>query len=46
MDFPFKSPDMNATTIQKSLRYRKDFRSRRALIAFNEHAGRFGKEQQ
>ena len=45
MDFPFESPDMNATTIQKTLRYRKGFRSRRALIAFNEHAGRFNKEQ-
>ena len=46
MDFPFESPDMNATTIQKPLRYRKGFRSRRALIAFNEHVGRFNKEQQ
>lgn len=45
MDFPFESPDMNATTIQKPLRYRKGFRSRRAFIAFNEHAGRFNKEQ-
>ena len=45
MDFPFESPDMNATTIQKPLRYRKGFRSRRALIAFNEHVGRLNKEQ-
>ncbi len=45
MDFPFESPDMNATTIQKPLRYRKGFRSRRAFIAFNEHVGRFSKEQ-
>ncbi len=46
MDFPFESPDMNATTIQKPLRYRKGFRSRRALIALNEHVGHFNKEQQ
>ena len=45
MDFPFESPDMNATTIQKPLRYRKGFRSRHALITFNEHVGRFNKEQ-
>ena len=45
MDFPFESPDMNATTIQKPLRYRKGFRSRHAPITLNEHVGRFSKEQ-
>ena len=46
MDFPFESPDMNATTILKPLRYRKGFKSRHALITLNEHIGRFSKEQQ